>query len=306
MNWPRAKVVVTGGAGFLGSHLCEALVARGARVVVVDNFSAGSLENLNAIAKDLQVVHAHLGDPTEKLDGAMEGDLLIHLAGIADPRQCREDFDLAFYTNVVALQSVLARSKRYTRVIVLSSAAVYGNPTYVPIDEQHPINGTDPYAMTKILGEQVCRHYVENLHAPITMVRNFNTFGPRQSRAFFIPQLIAQAVSQKAIEIWNGDSIRDFMYVSDWIQAVLAIAGTDQTIGQAINVGSGRGVRVGDLADMIAGIFRIPVVDLKRPLTGSLKLICDNTRLNTLTHWTPLVSLDEGLRQTIDGFRPHG
>jgi len=189
------------------------------------------------------------------------------------------------------------------RVIVLSSASVYGNPTYVPIDEEHPLNGADPYAITKRLGEQLCAHYRENARVPITTVRNFNTFGPRQSHAFLIPQFIAQAMVQQRIELWNGDSVRDFLYVSDWVEAMLAIAETDQTLHQTLNLGSGRGIRVGDLAEQIGRWFQVPVVDLKRPLVGSRKLICNPARLQQATPWRSGVSFEEGLQRTMDACR---
>jgi dTDP-glucose 4,6-dehydratase len=188
-------------------------------------------------------------------------------------------------------------------VICLSSASVYGDPDYVPIDEGHPLKGKDPYSITKILGEWLCKHYFENAGVPVTVVRNFNTFGPRQSRAYLIPTLISQALLDKKIEIWNADPIRDYNYVSNTVEALLAIADTDRTVGQTINLGMGRGIRAGDLADRIAEMFQVPVVNLRKSVTGSAKLVCDNTLLKELTGWTPEVSLEEGLAETISYFK---
>jgi UDP-glucose 4-epimerase len=110
-------------------------------------------------------------------------------------------------------------------------------------------------------------------------------------------------MTQQRIELWNGESVRDFLYVSDWVDAMLAIAETDQTKSQTLNIGSGRGTRVGDLAEQIGRWFQVPVVDLKRPLTGSLKLICNASKLQQLTGWTSRVSFEEGLQRTMEACR---
>ena len=248
MTWRRRKVVVTGGAGFLGSHLCEALVASGADVTVLDDLSYGSSGNLDVIKKDVQLLHCKLGDGWDGLEKPPEGEVLFHLAAIADPRKCKEDFDAAFATNVLGVKTVLEAGKRFERVIVLSSAAVYGDPEYLPIDEKHPLKGKDPYAVTKILGEGLCRHFSENAGVRLTAVRNFNAFGPRQSTAYLIPTLVTQALAEKKIEMWSAEPVRDFLFVSDTVGALLAIAASDATVGATINIGSGRGVWAGDLA----------------------------------------------------------
>jgi len=302
MNWRERKVVVTGGAGFLGSHLCEALVARGARVTVVDDFSAGSSTNLAAISKDIEIIQHRLGDSQDGFGETPKADVLYHLAAMADPRKCREDFDGAFRANVVGLKDVLASWNKFERIVCLSSAAVYGDPEYLPIDENHPLRGKDPYAITKILGEWICKNYLENFYAPVSIVRNFNSYGPRQSSAYIIPTLIGQAVSRKRIEIWNSDSIRDFLFVSDAVEALLAIAVAPRAIGLTFNLGSGQGTSIGELVSKMANVFNVPMVDLGKPVTGSRALVCNNSKLKLLTGWTPKVTLDQGLRQTIEAF----
>jgi nucleoside-diphosphate-sugar epimerase len=303
LNWLNSKVVVTGGAGFLGSHLCQALVERGAKVTVVDDFSFSAAGNLAAISDDIQLVHHQLGGPSDSLELTEGWDVLFHLAAVADPRKCKEDFDLAFQTNVVGTKNILASCNNNGRVIFLSTASVYGEPEYVPIDEQHPLKGNDPYAITKIMGEGLCKHYYENAGVPVTIVRNFNTFGPRQSRAYLIPTLIYQALTSEVVELWNPDPVRDFAYVSNTVDALLAIADTEKTLGLTINVGGGEGIRAGDLAEKIGAMFQVPVVDLKKQVGGSAKLICDNSKLKTITGWSPTVTLEEGLSETIAYWR---
>jgi dTDP-glucose 4,6-dehydratase len=307
VNWRGRRVVVTGGAGFLGSHLCEALVASGADVTVLDDFSYGSPANLDAIKKDVRLLHGRLGDGWDGLEEPVDGEVLFHLAAVADPRKCKEDFDTAFRTNVLGVKTVLEAAKRFERVIVLSSAAVYGDPEYLPIDEKHPLKGKDPYAVTKVLAEWLCRHFSENAGVRLTAARNFNAFGPRQSTAYLIPTLVTQALAEKKIEMWSAEPVRDFLFVSDTVGALLAIAGSDATVGTTVNIGAGRGVRVGDLAVKIAALFNVPLVDLKRAVGGSVKLVCDNSLLKKLTGWAPKVSLDEGLARTVEWFqREHG
>ena len=303
MNWRNSRVVVTGGAGCLGSHLCQALVERGAKVIVVDDFSFSAAENLVAISDDIQMVHHQLGGSEDSLEAAEGWDVLFHLAPVVDPRKCKEDFDLAFQTNVVGTKNILANWNNNGRIVFLSTASVYGEPEYVPIDEKHPLKGNDPYSVTKIIGEGLCKHYSQNSGVPVTIVRNFNTFGPRQSRAYLIPTLIYQALTSEIVELWNPNPVRDFAYVSNTVDALLAIADTEETLGHTINVGGGEGVRVGDLADKIGAMFQVPVVDLKKQVGGSGKLICDNSKLKTTTGWSPTVTLEEGLSETIAYWR---
>lgn len=303
MNWRRARVVVTGGAGFVGSHLCEALVARDARIIVVDDFSYSSPDNLKSISGSIEILEHRLGESPNGIQEQLEGDVLFHLAAMANPRECKRNFDSAFKSNVLGLKASLENGNRFNRIVYMSSASVYGDPDYVPIDESHPLKGTDPYAVTKILGEGLCKHYMNNQGLPITTIRNFNTFGPRQSQAYFVPTLIARALFEKKIEIWNAAPIRDFMFISDTVEALLMIAATDGAKGRTINLGRGEGIKVGKLAEMIAHMLRVPLVSLKKNVIGSAELVCDNSSLKALTGFVPRVSLEEGLRMTIDYFR---
>jgi nucleoside-diphosphate-sugar epimerase len=278
-------------------------VASGADVTVLDDFSYGTEANLDAIKKDVRLLHCRLGDGWNGLEAPVDGDVMFHLAAVADPRRCKEDFDAAFRANVLGVKTALEAGKRFERMVVLSSAAVYGDPEYLPIDERHPLRGKDPYAVTKILGEWLCRHFLENVGIRLTIVRNFNAFGPRQSTAYLIPTLITQALAEKRIEMWSAEPVRDFLFVSDTVGALLAIATSEATVGTTVNIGAGQGVRAGELAAKIAALFGVPLIDLKRAVGGSARLVCDNSLLKTLTGWAPKVSFDEGLARTVAWFR---
>ncbi|TAJ10906.1 MAG: NAD-dependent epimerase/dehydratase family protein [Nitrospirae bacterium] len=303
MSWQGTRVVVTGGGGFLGSHLCDALVSRGACVTAIDDFSYGSPAHLKTVSAGVNVVRCRLGEQAESLKEALEADVLFHLAAVADPRRCKADFESAFRSNVLGLKACLESAGRLRRLIFMSSASVYGEPEYVPIDERHPLKGKDPYSVTKAIGEWLCRHYRENAGLPITIVRNFNTFGPRQSGAYLIPTLIGQALSRGKIEMWNAAPVRDFTFVSDAVAALMLLAEADGAEGLTVNLGQGAGIRVGELAAGIAALFGVPLVDLRQEVIGSPELVCDNARLKAVTGWAPRVSLEEGLRATIEYFR---
>lgn len=303
MQWQNSRVVVTGGGGFLGRHLCEALLAKGALVTVIDDFSFSTADGSMSDSKKFEIIHHRLGDPNYVLAPNLEWDMLFHLAAVADPRKCRDDFDLAFQANVVGTKDVLANWSGDGRIIFLSTASVYGEPEYLPIDENHPLNGDDPYAVTKLLGEQICKHYRENSNVPITVVRNFNTFGPGQSRSYLIPTLIYQALTDNAIELWNPNPVRDFAYIDNTIDALLSVAETENCEGMTVNIGGGEGIKIGELADRIGDMFGVPVVDLKRDVTGSGNLVCDNSKLRKVTGWEPRITIDEGLELTINYWR---
>lgn len=298
LGWAGKKVVVTGAGGFLGSNLCEALVARGAKVIALDDFTIGSTSNIELPKDEIEVVNCDITKNDFK-EYITNSTAIFHLAAIASPRKSKDDFDLAFRVNVEGTKNVLDAARDCQRVIFMSAAATYGNPVRIPIDENHPLNGKDPYAITKIMAEYLCHNYYQNYGVPVVIVRNFSTFGPRQPSEYIIPTLITQALREKRLEIWNSKPTRDFMYIDNTIDALLRIAESEELIGDVINVGSGDEVQIGALAEKISQIFGgIPVVDLNMDVVGSERLVCDNTKLKKTTGWKPLISFEDGLQKT--------
>lgn len=298
-------VMVTGAAGFLGSHLVERLTAAGSRVLAVDSAPVPSAWAGGA-AGDGSLRYERL----DVTDGAALAELvreepvevLFHLAAIASPRACARDFARAFAVNVEGTHRVLDASAEVPHFVFLSSAAVYGAPVSLPMGEDHPLRGRDPYAVTKIMGELLVENAVANYARRASIVRNFNAFGPRQPTEYVIPSVIRQALTTGRIELWSGAPIRDLMFVDNTEEAILTVGARSR--GGTYNVGSGRGVKMGELAQLIAAKVGhdIPVQDLGKEVTGSPALVADVRRLQDLG-WSETVPFDVGLERTVDWYR---
>lgn len=293
------KVLVTGSSGFLGQHLCKKLVQLDAVVTGIDSVATDS--GNQSMRESYSRCDIRDDDQVKKI--LEKGfDLIFHLAAIASPRTCKINFDLAYDVNVLGTKNIVSNSKDAGRLVFMSSASVYGNPIELPIREDHPLNGSDPYSITKIMGEFICHNYVDNYDYNISIARNFNAFGIGQPAEYIVPTLITQALKGGKIEIWNSNPVRDLMYVDDTINGLLAIGLND---GNGIyNIGSGVGTKIGALAQCIRESIgsQIKIVDLRKEVIGSSNLISDNTKLKTLG-WEQEVGFDSGLSRTIDWFK---
>jgi nucleoside-diphosphate-sugar epimerase len=295
------RTLVTGGAGFLGSHLTRRLIQEGAAVTLLDNFSGSRPDtSRNPEGGGVREISVDLRS-TKGVHGVLEAvrpEIIFHFAALANPRTCEQNFPLAFEVNVVGTQNLFQFSPPDARILFMSSASVYGTPERLPLDEGHPRRGTDPYSVTKIMGEDLATAYIQNYARDVVIVRNFNTFGVGQTGDYIVPQLIRQALVDRQIELWDARTVRDLMYVDDTIEALLAVvASGERTV---FNVGTGRGTVVGDLARMIgerAG-GGVPIVDLKKKLASSPALVSDSTRLRALG-WSEKVSFEQGIDRTI-------
>lgn len=299
----KKRVLVTGSAGFLGKRLCQRLIEEEqCDVVGIDNFSFSKDESYRNPKFLFRKIDITQSNQVEELFKEFNFDLIFHLAAVANPRTCKENFDVAFNVNVAGTKNVLINSPKCDMTIFMSSAAVYGEPLSVPIDEKHPRNGNDPYAITKIMGEDLCFNFVTNYKRNISIVRNFNTFGIGQTGDYIIPTLIRQALSNKKIEIWNSTPVRDLTYVDDTIEALFYIAANKES--DVYNVGSGKGIRIGELAQYIKNNIdpNLDIIDLQKPILGSPKLIANNTKLSALG-WKERIGFDQGLYRTIQWFK---
>ena len=313
MPWDGRRILVTGAGGFVGSHLTEQLVVLGAQVTAFVRYNSrndwGLLEVLPPQIKGhLHVVMGDLRD-ADAVKGAMKDvEVAFHLGAIIPiPYSYRHPREVV-ETNVMGALNVLtaARDLETGKVVHTSTSEVYGTAWYTPIDERHPLQAQSPYAASKIAADKLAESFHRSFDLPVTTLRPFNTYGPRQSARAVIPTIITQALMRDEIRLGAVDPIRDFTYVSDTVEGFLRIADCPEAVGECVNVGSGEGIVIGDLADRIVSLIgrKIPIAfdaERVRPERSEVdRLIADATKAAALMDWKPKVSLEAGLTRTID------
>ncbi len=313
-DWSGRTVFVTGADGFIGSHLAERLVELGAttRALVLYNStqSWGWLDD-SPLRDEIEIVVGDVRDP-ETLRGPMQGaDAVFHLAALiaipysyGAPRSYVE-------TNVLGTMNVLdgARRASVPHVVHTSTSEVYGTALRVPIDEQHPLQGQSPYSATKIAADKLAEAYHRSFELPVTTVRPFNTFGPRQSARAIIPTVVTQALAGSAITIGNVTPTRDFTFVADTVDGFVRAGASDAAVGRVVNLGYGKEIAVRDLVVEIARLIGVEAevtVDEARlrPEASEVERLCaDATLARELLGWAPQVPLRDGLERTIEWIR---
>lgn len=310
------KVLVTGAGGFIGSHLTEQLVREGADVrAFVRYTSSGKAGLLGLLPEDIRSqIDIHMGDlgDAEALRHAMRGcDIVFHLGAlIAIPYSYINPTDV-FRVNVNATQNILniARDLGTDRVVHTSTSEVYGTAIYAPIDEQHPIQAQSPYSASKIAADAMVKSYHLSFGLPVATLRPFNTFGPRQSGRAVIPTIIGQALYSDKIELGSLTPKRDLTYVADTVAGFLAVATHDSAIGRVTNVGTGREISIGELAEMVNKIVGrdLPIVSKEervRPEKSEVfRLLCNADWARENLGWQDKTTLEEGLTHVIDFIR---
>jgi nucleoside-diphosphate-sugar epimerase len=293
------KCLVTGGAGFIGSHLVNKLVKLGYEVTLVDNLSSGYEKNLEEVKDKIIFIKDNI--PSKNLTQYIKGqDILFHLAAIPDPQSCDEHIEETFKSNVEGTFNILfsAFKNGVKKTIFISSAHVYGEPNYLPIDEKHPVRIYNYYTFSKRLGEIICEFFINKYNLNLNFFRLFNVYGPRQRPKFFIPTLILQSLKNKKIEIWSDKPTRDFIFIDDVVDALVKSIDVE-FIGGPINLGSGIEVRTGEVARLISTKLNSELVVLDKEVTGPMRLVCDNSKAKKILGWEPKTNLEEGLEKTI-------
>ncbi len=311
------KVLVTGADGFIGSHLVEELVKGGYKVKAFAYYNSfnswGWLDSLpHHIINEVEVFIGDIRDPNGVRE-AMKGiDEVYHLAALIAIPFSYYSPDSYVDTNIKGTLNVLQAARDYNtnRILITSTSEVYGTAQYVPIDERHPYQGQSPYSATKIGADRLAESFYKSFNLPITIVRPFNTYGPRQSTRAVIPTIITQLLAGKEeIELGSLTPTRDFNYVKDTANGFIEIAKSNKTIGEEINIATQREISIGQLAE-----------ELIKQINPDARIVCDEQRLRPeksevnrllgsnekimrLTNWKPNYTFEQGLAETIIFFK---
>lgn len=311
------KVLVTGADGFIGSHLTEELVRSGAKVrafVFYNSFNSwGWLDSLpKEIKSQIEVVAGDVRDPNFVMYAMQGVDCVYHLAALIAIPFSYHAPDAYVDTNIKGTLNVLnaARAFGTTRVLVTSTSEVYGTAQYVPIDEEHPYQGQSPYSATKIGADRIAESFYRSFDIPLTIVRPFNTYGPRQSARAVIPTIISQLIAGvENIKLGSLTPTRDFVFVKDTARGFMELAKCNAAIGREVNISTMKEISIGNLARNMIEIINPKakiVCDEQRlrPEKSEVnRLLGDNSLLYSLTGFKPETPIEEGLKQTVEFIR---
>jgi len=320
MNLSGKKILVTGSDGFIGSHLTETLVRMGCSVravVYYNSFNSwGWLdESPEEIKKELDVFAGDVRDPYGMKKAIQGCDVVFHLAALIAIPYSYHSPDTYVDTNIKGTLNILqaARERGVEKVIHTSTSEVYGTACYVPIDEKHPLQGQSPYSATKIGADQIALSFYRSFDTPVSVIRPFNTYGPRQSARAVIPTIITQiAAGQRELRLGSLHPTRDFSYINDTVKGFIAVAESEKSLGEVINIGSNYEVSIGELVRTITDIMKADIEiktddDRLRPEKSEVeRLWADNKKAAQLTGWQPeyagMEGLKRGLQKTIEWF----
>lgn len=314
------RVLVTGADGFIGSHLTERLVESGYKVkafVYYNSFNSwGWIDSFSdELKKEIEIFSGDIRDPNGVQESMKNVDAVFHLAALIGIPFSYHSPDSYVDTNIKGTLNVLqaARNLKTERVLVTSTSEVYGTAQFVPITESHPFQGQSPYSATKIGADRIAESYFRSFELPVTIVRPFNTYGPRQSARAVIPSIITQLLSgKKKIKLGDLTPTRDLVYVKDTVNGFIEIFKSNKTIGEEINIATQSEISIGNLVKLILRLMdrecEIETEEIRiRPEKSEVKrLFGSNEKIKKLTKWKQKYDFETGLQNTIDWFSDPG
>lgn len=314
MNWKSKSVLITGAGGFIGSHLAEALVRAGAQTRALVHYNStgrrGWLDQ-SELKEDMEIVTGDIREMDSVKTVLKGADVVFHLAALIAIPYSYVSPSSYVSTNILGTLNILQESLHsgVSRVVHTSTSEVYGSARQIPISEEHHLQGQSPYSATKIGADKLAESFHRSFGLPISIVRPFNTYGPRQSARAVIPTIMTQALANETIRVGNIAPTRDFNYVDDIVHGFMLNAASEKAIGRVINLGTGKEISIGDLARTICSLVGgqcqiIQEEDRIRPSRSEVdQLLADNRLADELLGWRPVVGLCDGLQRTLDWLR---
>ncbi len=312
------KFVITGGAGFIGSHLCDRYTKEGHTVICLDNFMSGNLINIKHLldCRNFKLVRGDVRD-FDLLEKVMRDvDVVFHLAAQIHVERSYIEPKLTYDINVMGTQNVLevARMHDAKKIIHASTSEVYGSALYAPIDEQHPLNAPHPYGASKIAADRMCFAYIQTYGLNISILRLFNVFGPRQRDIGYggVISIFTRRILNNTPPVIYGDGkqTRDYTYIEDAVRAYDSALKHGKPLTEPINFGSGKEVSIADLADLIIELCgkkgSITPVHIGPRLSEVKRLIADATKAKSLLGWQPDYNFKKGLKAFVDWYKNYG
>ena len=301
-------ILVTGGAGFIGSEAVNQLLNEGAKVTVFDNFSSGKKHYLPKGNKKLRIIKGDITNERAVINVTKDQEIVLHLAALPFiPDSFYYPVD-CFKINTIGSMHVFwsaVKSKTVETVVNISTSEIYGSAQYTPMDENHPTSPYSTYAVSKLAADRAAFTLHKENGFPVIILRPFNTFGPRYTEPYIIPEIIGQILrGTKELNLGNVHSTRDFTFVSDTVKGMINAAKEKKAIGEIINIGSQNEIRIGDLVTKLSKIAKIKTKIKRdesrlRPYDVN-RLVCNNKKAQQLLKWKPMISVDKGLKITYD------
>lgn len=308
------KYLITGGAGFIGSHLCESLILKGDQVVVLDNLSTGSNINLGAIREKIKIVVGDILDK-ELVDTLVaQSDYVVHLAAALGVLNIVNDPLQSLRTNLQGTEVVLDACNKYNKpVLIASTSEIYGKNEKVPLSEEddriigHPLKSRWSYSEAKAVDESLAYFYYLENHLPIRIVRFFNTVGPRQVGHYgmVVPRFVSSALSNDPLQVYgSGEQVRCFCHVSDAVKALIQVIDSDKAVGEVFNVGNNQQISIFELAKKVIQITGSKSVIKKLPYSEAYpegfedmqRRVPDISKIKNILGWSPEIGLDQTIR----------